>query len=187
MDIILIAMALIVIFILFSGMKPSGGGSAAGDTSSKPTIQTTSNTASGLVSERDAQNYAMLQEIAKGNLVVNEKGLILADSIYKDRARISGAAQVSNILTREGANTTYYQNINNNPLEVAYTVGYSITGPLPAGIRANEMNLTQTYVSARPPANELERRQAQLSNAKAIGSSAETIAKIQAQVAAAGG
>lgn len=167
MDIILLAIMAIAAYILLSGIMPAGGGAAAGSSSSRPSAATTGNTSPEKVSERDAKNYALCDAVSKGNIVANEKGIILADSIYKGSASISRDAQVSNILTRYGTSGVTLQDTG-NPLEVAYTYGINITGTLPAGIRTNEMNLSQTYVSARRPANEEESEAARRANMEAI-------------------
>jgi len=82
--------------------------------------------------------------------VVSSTGHIIATDIYKGRASINQAAQIANILSREGQATPI--TLTNNPLEVQYQV---VGG--------------QTFTSSRRPSNEAERQAAKAANIKSLG------------------
>jgi len=72
---------------------------------------------------------------------------------------------VSHIQASNGVNTPIALNWQGNPLLTAYQANYAITGKLPSGIRAGEMNLSQTFVTARQPTTSAEHEAATHTNA----------------------
>lgn len=149
---------IVVAGLLVVGLAFAKKTSDVGEISVSPSPASITNQANGNVADMagakvlSASQNEVANAVRQGYVVVNEKGIIKADTLNEQgKPRITQDAQIYNIRTREGVATQITPNLNGNPLDVGYRM---VSG--------------NTAVSTRAPANRQEAEAARVSNIRAI-------------------
>jgi len=149
MDIIIIALIGVALYLVFAEVLKPNQKLTTEDTPQQDSIiqfpsENKEAQANSQLTQQEAQkqglNSWLVSQVNDGKTITNEKGFIVANAIYEDKARITQDAQIYNILLREGVNTPIATNYTDDPLLISY---------LQAGA-------SEATISSRPAANKEE-------------------------------
>jgi hypothetical protein len=177
MDIILLALIGIVLYLIGSSLMGAGGANksplsspaitpASGASSAPPAQSAAAKTAAQKLTERQAQDALMVNAVNAGNVVLNAKGLVVADAVYKGLPRVTQQAMVYNIQKTEGINTPITTNVGGDPLLISVDKSVQVTGKLPAGVTVSTQS--QSHLVGRAPTSDAEHLAARVANAAQV-------------------
>ena len=156
-----------------SGSSTTSGADVSNSSIDNPLIAATDTSVGSSPIAAFARSGDSVVNVGGAEILLNAKGYIRGDTLFKGKISKSADAQLYNLQKRYGENVKLYSDPSGDPTTVLVDKSIQITGPLPAGIRVNELNTNQVTRSTRRPATQDEANAKRAANLTSLISSGQ--------------